>query len=85
MADNHGVPVVASAVAMPTKRQILDLLTADEIAHLFQLHRVTVRGLSRTHLLDSLEEKGPDLATLLAGLLWPRLVKSPFSTNTELG
>ena len=59
---------------MPTPRQILDLLTREELAHLVQQHGINLGGRARAHTLDRLEEKGPGLAGLLSGLLRPRLV-----------
>ena len=60
---------------MPTTREILDLLTPDELAHLNQRHGIKVDRRTKAHLLDRLEEKGPDLATLLSDLRRPRLAE----------
>jgi type I restriction enzyme M protein len=58
---------------MPAKRQILDLLTRDELAQLVEEHRVIVGGRAKGHLADQLDAKGPALATLLSGLSRDRL------------
>lgn len=53
---------------MPPTRQILDLLSRDELLELVGKHDVTVGDKRvKSHLADRLEEKGPPLATLLAG------------------
>ena len=74
-ADNDRAFIVASWVPMPTTREILDLLTPDELAHLNQRHGIIVDRRAKAHLLDRLEEKGPDLATLLSDLRRPRLAE----------
>jgi type I restriction enzyme M protein len=66
--------VVTSSAPMPTKRQVLDLLTRDELGGLVDRHEVIVADRrSKTHLADRLEEKAPALAELLAGFSRDRL------------
>lgn len=58
---------------MPTKREVLDLLTRDELARLVEEHGVIVGGRAKGHLADRLAEKGPPLPALLASLPRDRL------------
>jgi hypothetical protein len=58
---------------VPAKRQILDLLTRDELSELIRRHDIIVGGRARGHLIDRLEEKGPPLPDLLVGLRLARL------------
>src|SRR6185369_4279788 len=58
---------------MPTKRQVLDVLSKDELARLVQQHGVIVGGRGRAHLAERLEEKGPAVHELLAGFSRDRL------------
>lgn len=58
---------------MPAKRQVLDLLTRDELSELIRQHDIIVGGRGRAHLIDRLEEKGPALPELLATFRRARL------------
>jgi hypothetical protein len=58
---------------MPTKRQVLDLLTSSELTELVRRYDIIVGGRARAHLADRLEEKGPALPELVAGLRRARL------------
>src|SRR5688572_5782221 len=59
---------------MPTARQLLDLLTRDELLHLVDHHGVTVRDRrQKAHLAEQLEAKAHPLPELLEGLSRDRL------------
>lgn len=59
---------------MPTARQLLDLLTRDELLHLVDHHGVTVRDRrQKAHLAEQLEAKAHPLPELLQGLSRDRL------------
>jgi hypothetical protein len=53
---------------MATKREVLDVLTRDELAQLVQEHGVIVGGRAKGHLAERLADKGPSLPALLASL-----------------
>jgi type I restriction enzyme M protein len=59
---------------MPTPRQLLDLLTRDELLHLVDHHGVTVRDRrQKAHLAEQLEAQGHPIPTLLGGFTRDRL------------
>ncbi len=59
---------------MPTARQLLDLLTRDELLHLVDHHGVTVRDRrQKAHLAEQLEANAHPLPALLEGLSRDRL------------
>jgi type I restriction enzyme M protein len=59
---------------MPTKRQVLDLLTRDELLRLVDRHDVIVGDRrQKAHLAERLDEKAPALPELLADLSRDRL------------
>jgi hypothetical protein len=47
---------------MPTKRQVLDLLSRDELGQLVERHGIIVGGGQKAHFAERLEERGPGLA-----------------------
>ena len=59
---------------MPPARQLLDLLTRDELLHLVDHHGLTVRDRrQKAHLAEQLEAQGRPLPELLQGLSRDRL------------
>lgn len=61
---------------MPTPRQILDLLSRDELLGLVDGHDVIVGNRRiKSHIADRLEERGAPLAELMAGLSRDRLAE----------
>jgi type I restriction enzyme M protein len=59
---------------MATKRQVLDLLSRDELHELVDHHHVAVSDRrSKAHLAERIDESGPGIADLLAGFSRDRL------------
>ena len=58
---------------MPTKRQVLDLLSRDELGQLVERHGIIEGGRQKAHLAERLEERGLGLADILGDLPRDRL------------